>query len=61
MVPVSDKLILKSVMVVVKGISNVQSLRRSVIHGEVVLLAVRNKRVTILILGVTIVSEDRFA
>jgi len=60
-IPVRNELILKSIVVVVERISNVQRLRRSVIHGEVVLLAVRNKRVAIFILGVAVVSQDRFA
>jgi hypothetical protein len=58
--PVSNEFILKVLLVVVKGVSDVQSLGGSVIHGEVVSLTILNERVTIFIFSVTVVSQNRF-
>ena len=61
MAPVSNKFVLKIIVIVVESISDVQSLRRGIIHSEVVGLAVTDKRVAILIFSIAIVSQDGFA
>jgi hypothetical protein len=60
-VPVGNEFILQTLLVAVESIGHVQSFRRSVVHSEVLSLAVGDKRVTILILSESIVSEDGLA
>lgn len=60
MSPVSNKFVLKIIVIVVESISNVQSLRRGIIHSEVVGLAVTDERVAILIFSIAVVSQDGF-
>jgi len=54
-VPVGDEFVLETLLVVVESIGYVQSFRGSVVHSEIVLLAVRDERIAILVLSVAII------